>query len=38
MTRRLLIIEDDPETRDYIDAGFTEAGFIVETAADGRPR
>jgi two-component system OmpR family response regulator len=36
MTRRLLIIEDDAETRDYIAAGFIELGFIVETAANGR--
>lgn len=36
MSRRLLIIEDDPETRDFISKGFTEEGFAVETAANGR--
>ena len=36
MSRRLLIVEDDPETRAFIAKGFTEEGFAVETADDGR--
>lgn len=36
MSRRLLIVEDDPETRAFVAKGFEEEGFTVETAADGR--
>ncbi|GGH19273.1 two-component system, OmpR family, response regulator [Cribrihabitans marinus] len=36
MSRRLLIVEDDPETRAFIVKGFSEAGFAVETAENGR--
>jgi two-component system OmpR family response regulator len=36
MSRRLLIIEDDSDTREFISKGFAEAGFSVETAANGR--
>ncbi len=36
MSRRLLIVEDDTETRDFVAKGFAEEGFAVETAADGR--
>ena len=36
MSRRLLIVEDDPETLEFIAKGFTEEGFSVETAANGR--
>lgn len=36
MTRRILIIEDDPETSAYIRKGLEEGGFAVESAADGR--
>nr|WP_321253356.1 response regulator transcription factor [uncultured Ruegeria sp.] len=36
MSRRLLIVEDDEETRDFIAKGFGEEGYVVETAADGR--
>lgn len=32
---RLLVIEDDPETRELIVEELVEAGFVVETAADG---
>ncbi|MEM9395349.1 MAG: response regulator transcription factor [Pseudomonadota bacterium] len=36
MTRRILIIEDDTETREFISRGFAEEGFSVETAENGR--
>ncbi len=36
MSRRLLVVEDDPETRDFVVKGFTEEGFVVETADNGR--
>ena len=36
MSRRLLIVEDDADTRDFIAKGFSEEGYVVEAAADGR--
>ena len=36
MSRRVLIIEDDDETRAYLARGLAEAGFAVETAQTGR--
>jgi two-component system OmpR family response regulator len=36
MTRRILIVEDDADTRAFIARGFAEEGFSTETAADGR--
>ncbi|MEM0948257.1 MAG: response regulator transcription factor [Pseudomonadota bacterium] len=36
MTRRILVIEDDPETRGFIAKGLKEEGYAVETAEDGR--
>ncbi|MCV2889284.1 response regulator transcription factor [Ruegeria aquimaris] len=36
MSRRVLIVEDDDETREFLAKGFTEEGFAVESAADGR--
>jgi two-component system OmpR family response regulator len=36
MTRRILIIEDDTETAEFVSRGFSEEGFKVETAANGR--
>lgn len=36
MSRRILIVEDDAETRNFVANGFTEAGFSVQTAKDGR--
>ncbi|MEM8630019.1 MAG: response regulator transcription factor [Pseudomonadota bacterium] len=36
MTHRILIIEDDAKTRDFISRGFAEEGYTAETAADGR--
>lgn len=36
MSRRLLIVEDDEDTRDFIAKGLGEEGYVVEAAADGR--
>jgi two-component system OmpR family response regulator len=36
MTRRILIVEDDAETRAYLQKGLEEAGFTVTTASSGR--
>ncbi|MFY2826303.1 response regulator transcription factor [Ruegeria sp. MALMAid1280] len=36
MSRRLLIVEDDEDTRDFIAKGFGEEGYVVEAAEDGR--
>jgi two-component system OmpR family response regulator len=36
MSRRVLVVEDDAETADYITKGLREEGFTVEHAADGR--
>ncbi len=33
---RVLVAEDDGETRDYIERGLRELGHVVSTAADGR--
>lgn len=35
MTRRLLVIEDDQSTRDYVANGFEELGWTVERHGDG---
>jgi two-component system, OmpR family, copper resistance phosphate regulon response regulator CusR len=32
---KLLIIEDEPKTRDYLRKGLTESGFVVDVAVDG---
>jgi two-component system copper resistance phosphate regulon response regulator CusR len=32
---RLLIIEDDEKTRNYLHKGLSEAGFVVDAAQDG---
>lgn len=34
--RRVLIIEDDKETRDFIENGFASEGFATEVAGNGR--
>ena len=34
--KRILCVEDDPTTADYIAKGLTEAGFTVDIATDGR--
>ena len=36
MTRKILIVEDDPATAGYLSKGLSEAGFAVETCGDGR--
>ena len=36
MSRRILVVEDDPETRDYLAKGLREAGYAVEATASGR--
>ncbi|HZZ30885.1 MAG TPA: response regulator transcription factor [Phenylobacterium sp.] len=36
MSRRVLIVEDDASTADYIAKGLREEGFTVERAGDGR--
>lgn len=36
MTRRLLVVEDDRTTRDYVANGFLELGWTVERQGDGR--
>ncbi|HEY0597839.1 MAG TPA: DNA-binding response regulator, partial [Sphingopyxis sp.] len=36
MSRKILVIEDDRTTADFIDKGLTGEGFTVDHAADGR--
>ena len=36
VSRRILLVEDDAETAAYVARGLGQAGFAVETAADGR--
>jgi two-component system OmpR family response regulator len=36
MTRRVLVVEDDADTADYVVKGLREEGFTVEQVADGR--
>lgn len=36
MSRKILIVEDDVATGDYLAKGLVEAGFAVERAVDGR--
>ena len=36
MTRKILIIEDDPASAAYLAKGLTEAGFATEIATNGR--
>ncbi len=36
MTRRILIVEDDTDTRSFLAKGLTEAGFVTQTSDDGR--
>ncbi|MFN3288330.1 MAG: response regulator [Sphingomonadaceae bacterium] len=36
MTRRVLVVEDDPATADYLATGLSDAGFAVTCARDGR--
>jgi two-component system OmpR family response regulator len=36
MTRKILIVEDDATTADYIAKGLVESGYVVDRAVDGR--
>jgi two-component system, OmpR family, response regulator len=36
MNRRILIVEDDPETSAYLRKGLSESGYTTETASSGR--
>jgi two-component system OmpR family response regulator len=36
MTRRILVVEDDPDTRDYVAKGLSQAGYATEAAGSGR--
>lgn len=36
MSRKILIVEDDAATQTYLQKGLVEAGYAVETCADGR--
>ena len=36
VTRKILIVEDDSSTAAYLAKGLAEAGYAVETCADGR--
>ena len=36
MSRRILVVEDDPDTRDYLAKALRETGFTVEATASGR--
>ena len=36
MSERLLVIEDDAKTADYIVQGFVEEGYVVDRADNGR--
>ena len=36
MSQKILLVEDDPSTAEFIAAGLTEEGFVVDQAATGR--
>jgi two-component system OmpR family response regulator len=36
VTKKILVVEDDATTADYIAKGFEQNGYIVDVAADGR--
>ena len=36
MSRRILVVEDDPDAAEYVLSGLREEGFTVEHVADGR--
>jgi two-component system OmpR family response regulator len=36
VTKKILVVEDDPTTADYVGRGFEENGYVVDVAADGR--
>lgn len=35
ITRRVLVVDDETDVRSYLKAALEDAGFLVETAADG---
>lgn len=36
MTKKILVVEDDATTADYIAKGFEQNGYVVDVASDGR--
>ena len=36
MTKKILVVEDDPTTADYVAKGFEQNGYVVDVARDGR--
>lgn len=36
MTKKILVVEDDPTTADYVANGLEEHGYVVDRASDGR--
>jgi len=36
MSKRVLVVEDDAATADYIEKGLSESGYVVDRAKDGR--
>jgi len=36
MSKKILVVEDDATTADYIAGGLEEKGFVVDRATDGR--
>jgi two-component system OmpR family response regulator len=36
MTKKILVVEDDPTTADYIANGLEQNGFVIDRASDGR--
>ena len=34
--RRVLVVDDEADVRDYLKSALTDAGFLVETAVDGQ--
>jgi two-component system OmpR family response regulator len=36
MTKKILVVEDDASTADYVAKGLVENGYVVDRAADGR--
>lgn len=36
MTKKILVVEDDTTTADYISKGFEQNGYVVDVAGDGR--
>ena len=36
MTKKILVVEDDPTTADYVASGLEQNGYVVDRAANGR--